>query len=165
MVFLVSLFFCCLLSAVRVRILRYQSSLDHNMTPSAITTNVQPDTGSDPKPCLNHQPTHTGKLYSSGGPIDSDSIGQLRPTDSSTPVDEIRRRYAEEGYVWLKGLLPAADVWKARKDYFEFLQPTGLLKKDTDPHDGIYCGGDWRLVSLPTSVTLNIVFTNINMHN
>jgi hypothetical protein len=127
------------------------------MAPSATTTSTQLPNGTELKTTLDDDSTHASKLYSSGGPIDSNSIGQLRSTDSSTPLDEIRRRYAEEGYVWLKGLLPATDVWKARRDYFEFLQPTGLLKKDTDPQDGIYCGGDWRLVSFPAFATLYIL--------
>jgi phytanoyl-CoA hydroxylase len=57
-------------------------------------------------------------------------------------MDEIRRHYKEEGYVWLKGLLPPADVWHARKEYFDFLGPTGLIKDGPDPRDGVYCGGD-----------------------
>jgi hypothetical protein len=116
------------------------------MAPSATTSPSVPPTYSQSKTNPAYDSPNDLKLLSSGGPIDPNSIGRLRPTDLSTPLEEIRERYAKEGYVWLKGLLPAADIWKARQDYFEFLQPTGLLGEGTDPKDGIYCGGDWRLV-------------------
>ncbi|KAL3421699.1 phytanoyl-CoA hydroxylase [Phlyctema vagabunda] len=73
---------------------------------------------------------------------DSEAVGKLRATYLHTPIEEIRKRYAEDGYVWLKGLLPAEDIWNVRSNYFEFLAPTGLIKQGTDPKDGIYCGGD-----------------------
>jgi phytanoyl-CoA hydroxylase len=87
------------------------------------------------------------KLHSSGGVIEPQFLGKLRPTSLDTPMEEIQKRYEDDGYVWLKGLLPPSDVWNARKEYFEFLSPTGLIKEDTDPKDGIYCGGDWKRVS------------------
>jgi phytanoyl-CoA hydroxylase len=70
-------------------------------------------------------------------------------------MEEIRRRYERDGYVWLKRLLPPSDVWNARKDYFEFLSPTGLIKEGTDPRKGIYCGEDWRLVSKNPALLIN----------
>lgn len=87
------------------------------------------------------------KLRSSGGIIEPHFLGKLRPTHLDTSMEEIRKRYEDDGYVWLKGLLPPSDVWDARKEYFRFLGPTGLIKEGTDPKDGIYCGGDWKLVS------------------
>jgi len=92
-----------------------------------------------------HAPLH---LKSSGGIIESPSIGRLRPTPIMTAMEEIRKRYDEEGYVWLKGLLPSSDVWNARREYFELFGPTGLIKSGSDPKDGVYCGEDWHLVSL-----------------
>ena len=87
------------------------------------------------------------ELHSSGGIIEPQFLGKLKPTSMDTPIEEIRRRYEQDGYVWLKRLLPPADVWNTRREYFEFLGPTGLIKEGTDPKNGIYCGGDWRLVS------------------
>ncbi|RDW72212.1 hypothetical protein BP5796_08246 [Coleophoma crateriformis] len=83
------------------------------------------------------------KLHSTGGAIEPEAVGKLRPTHMDTPLEEIRRRYNQDGYVWLKGLLPAEEIWEARKQYFQFLAPTGLIKPNTDPKEGIYCGGDW----------------------
>lgn len=95
------------------------------------------------------------KLHSSGGTIEVEAIGKLRPTYLDTPLQEIQKRYNEDGYVWLKGLLPPEDVWETRKNYFEFLAPTGLIKQGTDPKDGVYCGGDWHLVSRLSSSPFN----------
>ena len=87
------------------------------------------------------------KLHSSGGIIEPHFLGRLRPTYLDTPMEEIQKRYQDDGYVWLKALLPPSDVWNARKEYFEFLGPTGLIKEGTVPQDGVYCGGDSKIVS------------------
>ena len=95
------------------------------------------------------------KLRSFGGIIEPHFLGELQPTSTDAPMEEIRRRYEQDGHVWLKRLLPPFDVWNARKDYFEFLASTGLIKEGTDPKDGIYCGGDWRLVSEDSFLLIN----------
>jgi phytanoyl-CoA hydroxylase len=63
----------------------------------------------------------------------------LRPTDpQSTSLEEVRRRLQEDGYVFLKGLLPRADVMRMREKYFQYLSSTGLLKPGSAPVDGIF---------------------------
>ena len=47
-------------------------------------------------------------------------------------------RYKEDGYVFLKGLLPRADVLKAREEYFKLLSACGVLVPGTLPVDGIF---------------------------
>jgi phytanoyl-CoA hydroxylase len=62
------------------------------------------------------EPTEVPVLRSqSGTPIDSELIGHLRPTAIDTPLEEMRRRFREDGYVFVKGLLPRDDVLDMRE--------------------------------------------------
>jgi phytanoyl-CoA hydroxylase len=60
------------------------------------------------------------KLLPSGiganqGIIEDDHIGWLRPTAKDAPPSEIRKRLQEDGYVFVKGLIPREDVMRTRK--------------------------------------------------
>jgi phytanoyl-CoA hydroxylase len=58
------------------------------------------------------------KLRSSRGIIEPHFLGKLQPTSTDTPMEEIRRRYEQDGYVWLKRLLPPFDVWNGSQRIF-----------------------------------------------
>src|SRR5690348_692966 len=88
------------------------------------------------KPEPQHQPEE--KLFVNDGPLLPDQIGDLQPTAVDTPIEEVRRRYERDGYVFLKGLLPREDVLKAREEYFRLLAPSGVLKPGTSPVEGIF---------------------------
>ena len=47
-------------------------------------------------------------LAANGRTLPAERIGWLVPTDPGIGIDAIRRRYQDDGYVWLKGLLPRA---------------------------------------------------------
>ncbi|KAH5369323.1 hypothetical protein HBI48_048560 [Parastagonospora nodorum] len=81
---------------------------------------------------------HNQKLFVNDGLLRSDQVGELRQSSPGLPMDEIRQRYSEDGYVLLKGLLPREDVLKAREEYFKMLRPSGVLKPGTEPVDGIF---------------------------
>jgi phytanoyl-CoA hydroxylase len=81
---------------------------------------------------------HGEKLYVNDGLLRPDQVGELKQSSPDLPIDEIRRRYNEDGYVFLKGLLPKEDVLKAREEYFKMLSPSGVLKPGTQPVDGIF---------------------------
>lgn len=98
-----------------------------------------------PSPSMMFRDMGTLELHSSGGPIDKDSIGWLKPADRNTPIEEMRQRYEADGYIWVKQLIPKEDVWRMRETYFSYLP--GLTKEGTAYREGIYCGEDWRLVS------------------
>ncbi|KFY44034.1 hypothetical protein V494_01683 [Pseudogymnoascus sp. VKM F-4513 (FW-928)] len=51
------------------------------------------------------------------GVIKDEHIERLRPTPKDTPIDEIRRRLKEDGYIFMKGLIPREDVLNLRKQY------------------------------------------------
>lgn len=80
----------------------------------------------------------TEQLFVNDGPLTPEQIAPLRPSDPNLPLSELRRRLEEDNYLYLKNLLPRADVLKAREAYFNFLSPSGVLKPNTKPVDGIY---------------------------
>ncbi|KAJ1301017.1 hypothetical protein OPQ81_003440 [Rhizoctonia solani] len=83
------------------------------------------------------------RLRSNLGPMNPEFLAWLRPTDpKTTSMDEMRQRFIEDGYIWVKGLVPREEILNFRCRYFEFMTPTGVLKEGTDPVEGIYCGAD-----------------------
>jgi phytanoyl-CoA hydroxylase len=78
------------------------------------------------------------KLFVNDGLLHPNQVGALLASSPNLPIEELQRRYNEDGYVFLKGLLPRGDVLRARKEYFEMLQPSGVLKPGTEPVEGIF---------------------------
>lgn len=85
------------------------------------------------------------QLFVNDGRLEPESMGLLKPTTLETPIEEIQRRYKEDGYVFVKGLLPREDVLRARQKYFELLAPTGVLQPGTKPVQGIFNSSQDRL--------------------
>lgn len=85
------------------------------------------------------------KLYVNDGLLRPNQVGPMRESSPDLPTEELRRRYEQDGYVFLKGLLPREDVLQARKQYFEMLAPSGVLEPNTLPVDGIF--NDARVAS------------------
>jgi ectoine hydroxylase-related dioxygenase (phytanoyl-CoA dioxygenase family) len=97
-------------------------------------------------------------LAAHGKTLPVERTGLLTPTDPAIGVDAIRRRYQDDGYVWLKGLLPKAGVIDFRRWVFEHLAETGLVEPGSDFSLGIASAGgfdrslaDRRLMSLVRS--------------
>lgn len=85
------------------------------------------------------EPSYQGKkLYVNDGLLRPDQVGPLKESSKDLPLEELRRRYHEDGYVFIKGLLPRQDVLNAREEYFKMLEPSGVLKPDTKPVEGIF---------------------------
>ncbi|KAI2484979.1 Phytanoyl-CoA hydroxylase [Pyrenophora tritici-repentis] len=78
------------------------------------------------------------KLYVNDGLLRPNQVGQLRQSSLDLPMEELYRRYNEDGYLFLKGLLPRPDVLSAREEYFKMLAPSGVLKPGTQPVEGIF---------------------------
>jgi phytanoyl-CoA hydroxylase len=49
------------------------------------------------------------------GCIDEQHIGRLRPTPKETPIPELKRRLSEDGYLFVKNLIPREDVLHVRR--------------------------------------------------
>lgn len=86
-------------------------------------------------------------LAAHGRTIPAERLGPLQPTDPAVGIEAIRRRYEEDGYVWLKGLLPRPEVIDFRRWVFSRLAETGLLAPGHDLALGIAAaeGVDWSL--------------------
>ncbi|MGG7581783.1 phytanoyl-CoA dioxygenase family protein [Rhizobium sp. Nf11,1] len=88
-------------------------------------------------------------LAAHGKTIPAERLGLLTQTDPAIGIRAIRRRYEEDGYVWLKGLLPRAEVIDFRRWVFARLADTGLLAPGYDLALGIAAVGsvDWNLAN------------------
>lgn len=78
------------------------------------------------------------QLYVNDGPLEPEEIARLKSSDPNLPLEELRSRFKDNGYLYLKGLLPREDVLKAREQYFTFLAPSGVLEDGTAPALGIF---------------------------
>jgi phytanoyl-CoA hydroxylase len=78
------------------------------------------------------------KLFVNDGLLQPSQVGRMHESSPDAPLDELRRRYAADGYLFLKALLPREDVLKAREEYFKMLAPSGVLKPNTLPVQGIF---------------------------
>ena len=76
------------------------------------------------------------------GRVAASQLGWLRSTPANASIDEIRQRLQDDGYVWVKSVLPREDVLGMREHFFSQFAGTGLLKPGTAPVDGIYNAAD-----------------------
>ncbi|KAI1619845.1 hypothetical protein EDD37DRAFT_660065 [Exophiala viscosa] len=72
------------------------------------------------------------------GHVAPSQLGWLRSTPAHASIDEIRQRLQDDGYVWVKSVLPREDVLAMREHFFSQFSGTGLLKPGTAPVEGIY---------------------------
>lgn len=79
-------------------------------------------------------------LYSYDHNLDSDpdKIGRLRDSsDAADNVEELRRRFGEDGYLYMKGYLDREQVLRARASIVKRLAEAGILDDKHDPMDAI----------------------------
>ena len=80
------------------------------------------------------------QLYSYGHPLDmaEDRIGLLRDSmEAADDVGELRRRFAEDGYLYLKGYLDRAEVLEARRSLTDGLAEAGVLDENFPRMEGV----------------------------
>jgi len=77
-----------------------------------------------------------------GSHLDSGSVGWMLETPIATPLEEMRRRFEKDGYIFVKNVMPREDVLDMREAYFAHLAPTGILKPGTSPREGIFNDGE-----------------------
>ena len=63
-------------------------------------------------------------------------LGYLAPTDAGVGIDAIRGLLAEQGYVWLKGVLPRRDVIDFRGWCFRIWRTPGCSSPGPIPRLG-----------------------------
>lgn len=83
-------------------------------------------------------------LRASGRALDRSPrrMGRLTQSDAHEPLDALRVRYREDGYLWLKRLLPRDDVLAFRAYVFAAFADTGLLALGSDPAIGVAGGAE-----------------------
>jgi ectoine hydroxylase-related dioxygenase (phytanoyl-CoA dioxygenase family) len=69
--------------------------------------------------------------------ISPNRMGWLTPSDAKAPIRELQAQYREQGYLWLKNILPHDRVLEFRGQYFAAFEVFGLLKADTPVTLGI----------------------------
>ncbi|OOF98321.1 hypothetical protein ASPCADRAFT_205563 [Aspergillus carbonarius ITEM 5010] len=77
-------------------------------------------------------------LGQNGGRVDSTQLDWLRPSSPTLPLEELRQRLRDDGYIFVKGLIPREDVLDARENYFKAYANTSLLAPGTSPREGIF---------------------------
>jgi ectoine hydroxylase-related dioxygenase (phytanoyl-CoA dioxygenase family) len=75
----------------------------------------------------------SGQRLASG----ADRLGWLAPSDPAEPLAALRRRYDENGYLWLKAFLRRDEVLAFRGHFFSHFLDTGLVAPGSDPRDGL----------------------------
>jgi len=87
------------------------------------------------------------QLYSYGHALDmdDDKVGLLRDSsDAAHDAEELHRRFAEDGYLYMKGCLDRSEVLEARQSIVQRLYDNGALHPEFDPMDAICLpGGDF----------------------
>jgi hypothetical protein len=84
------------------------------------------------------------QLYSYGHPLDmaEDKAGLLRDSsDAATDFDELRRRFADDGYLYMKGYLDRDEVLAARASLTERLAAEGVTDPKRPHFDGYAAPG------------------------
>jgi ectoine hydroxylase-related dioxygenase (phytanoyl-CoA dioxygenase family) len=71
-------------------------------------------------------------------------MGWLTPTPADLPMAALKERYAEHGYLWLKGFLDPAEVTAFRGYVFRHLAASGLVAPGVDPRQGLSGGSALR---------------------
>lgn len=77
-------------------------------------------------------------LISNGYPLDPapNRLGRLTSSDPAEPLEILSARYERDGYLWLKDLLPRAEVLAFRRYFFARFADIGLLAPGSDPVEG-----------------------------
>ena len=69
---------------------------------------------------LSSDPKELPKLRSNyGSYVDHNTVSWLRPTSLSTSLDEMRKQYEADEYLWVKHLIPREDVYDMRELYVQ----------------------------------------------
>ncbi|KAM0715250.1 hypothetical protein Q7P37_008748 [Cladosporium fusiforme] len=76
--------------------------------------------------------------FNNGDRLDYNKVGLMQPTPKDAPLEEMRRKLKETGYVFVKNLIPREDVLRVRESYFAKMAEAGMLKPDSNPRDGIF---------------------------
>ena len=80
-------------------------------------------------------PSH---VQANQGRVPQPQLGWLRPTPADASVEEMRRRLDQDDYLFVKGLIPRAEVLQMRAHYFSQYAGTALLDPSKPFVDGVF---------------------------
>jgi len=94
-------------------------------------------------------------------------LGWLEASRLDEQREQLKQRYNQQGYLWLKGLLPVEDILEFRAQYFEAFRETLMLKPDSDAKDG-FGNPDFtpnrKVTEIENQVVLWESYTRISQH-
>lgn len=61
-----------------------------------------------------------GMAFNNGDHLDYQKVGLMQPTAKDAPLEEMRQKMKETGYVFVKGLIPREDVLDVRERQASF---------------------------------------------
>ncbi len=67
-------------------------------------------------------------------------LGALTPSHPGQAVGTLFEQYQAQGYLWLRGFLPRAEVIAFRRHFFSAFRDTGILAAGSDPAEGLWSG-------------------------
>lgn len=62
----------------------------------------------------------------------------LQAIPADAPIEHIRAVYERDGVVHVRGVLDRDKVFDTRAKFFEYVSPSGVLKPETAPREGLY---------------------------
>jgi phytanoyl-CoA hydroxylase len=77
---------------------------------------------------LENVPLESVQLKTELGTPKSSSLKYLRETTPDTAIEEMRKRYLEDGYLFIKHFFLRSDILQFRKRFFEYMLPTGIVE-------------------------------------
>ncbi|KAE8136459.1 hypothetical protein BDV38DRAFT_272052 [Aspergillus pseudotamarii] len=83
-------------------------------------------------------------IYGNNGELQD--VRRLTPYSAEATIEEMQRKYREDGVLWVKNLLDPNMINKFRGEYLAMInEGSGMLKDGTDSRDGIFNpDADWR---------------------
>ncbi|KAE8386993.1 hypothetical protein BDV23DRAFT_186774 [Aspergillus alliaceus] len=98
-----------------------------------------------------YYPTHpkNQRLVSNFGPTIPEQVGLPTTDFQGHPIGNYARAVEPR---WVKGLLPKELVLKCRREYSNYMSPSGLFTTGTDPIEGIFSEKDSRKVPPPGNI-------------
>ena len=81
-------------------------------------------------------------LISNGFKLSSapNRLGPLNPSQSDLTIEEYRRLFHLQGYIWIKGFFERNEVLEMRRRFFDAYRDTGLLLVGSNPEEGLFSG-------------------------
>jgi ectoine hydroxylase-related dioxygenase (phytanoyl-CoA dioxygenase family) len=81
-------------------------------------------------------------LTSNGYPLvnSPEQLGRLVSNSPNTPINQLRERLKEQGYLWLRGFFSREEIISARRRFFERMRPAGIVAENIDASEGIFSG-------------------------